>query len=159
SADFFNSTSTLAAKNTQLAPPDIVLDQGDAINNPLGAVNITSAAGDIFINGKINAGSLSIVAKNGDFVQSYVNRFDHVGGDPASFNDATNAAEAGIGIIANGGISISARYLNINSTVQSGIADWTAVVTGSPTLTTSNYSQIGLTDSAVHTAETTYNAE
>ena len=158
SSSFFHSGDPLAAKATQFAPPDIVLDEGDVINNPLGAVNITSAAGDIFINGSINAGSLAILAKNGDFVQSYVNGFDHIGGDPAAFNDPTNPDEAGIGITANGGISISARYLNINSTIQSGIADWTAVLNDTPTLTTSDFSSIGLTNNAVHTAETTYNA-
>src|SRR6185437_6716521 len=142
-----------------MAPPDIVLNTNMAINNPNGTVNITSAAGDIYIYGKIDAGSLNILAKNGDFVSSYVDGFDHIGGDPASFNNHTDPSEAGIGIIANGAISISARYLNINSTIQSGIANWTANLGSSndPELTTGTASLIGITDpSAITNAISDY---
>src|SRR6185437_6283032 len=125
-------------------PPDIILNTGKTIDDLTGAVNITSAAGNIYIHGAINAGSVNILAKNGDFVSSYVNGFDPIGGDPASFNNPTNAAEAGTGITANGAISIAARYLNINSTIQSGIADWTLNLDGSPTLTTNDETSIGL---------------
>ena len=77
-------------------------------------MNITSAAGDIFVNGAINGGQVTILAKNGDFVSSYEEGFDHVGGDPAS------GLTVGGGVTANGSVSISARYLDINSTIQSG---------------------------------------
>src|SRR5262249_27834820 len=124
--------------------------------NVTGAVNITSAAGNIYINGAINAGSVNILAKNGDFVSSYVNGFDPIGGRPASFNDPTRATEAGKGLTANGAISLSARYLNINSTIQSGIADWTLNLNGAPTLTTNDETAIGLTAGTAAAALQTY---
>src|SRR6185437_531583 len=159
SGQFYVPGSSIKAFNTPMAPPDIVLNTNMAINNPNGTVNITSAAGDIYIYGKIDAGSLNILAKNGDFVSSYVDGFDHIGGDPASFNNHTDPSEAGIGIIANGAISISARYLNINSTIQSGIANWTANLGSSndPELTTGTASLIGITDpSAITNAISDY---
>ncbi len=125
-----------------LAPPDLIVD--GVINNIEGTVDLTSEYGNIFVYGAINAGSVNILAKNGDFVSSYVNGFNHIGGDPASFNSPTNSAEAGIGIIANGAISISARYLNINSTIQSGIVDLSLTLDASPTLTALNPADIGV---------------
>src|SRR5690606_8871285 len=127
---YFNAGSQLHHMKTAKMAPDIILKTGAVMDNPLGAVDITSASGNIYIYGAINAGSVSILAKNGDFVSSYVNGFDHQGGDPASFNDPTRAAEAGRGITANGAITIAARYLNINSTIQSGIAEWTLNLSG-----------------------------
>jgi hypothetical protein len=38
------------------------------IENTRGAVKIDSASGNIYIRGKINAGSVDILARNGDFV-------------------------------------------------------------------------------------------
>ncbi len=129
---------------TPQVAPDIILGSGARIGNPTGSVDITSAAGNIYIQGQIDAGSLSIIAKNGDFVSSYVNGFDHKGGDPASFNNPHNPSEAGRGIIVNGSISIAARYLNINSTIQSGIANRTLTLGADPTLTTTDAAAIGL---------------
>ncbi|OJX15880.1 MAG: hypothetical protein BGO82_13335 [Devosia sp. 67-54] len=137
STTYYDPHSTDQRYNASHLPPDIILKSGKAIDNLTGAVNITSAAGNIYVQGVINAGSVSILAKNGDFVSSYVNGFDHIGGDPASFNDPTRAQEAGKGITANGAISIAARYLNINSTIQSGIADWTLDLDGTEKLTLS----------------------
>jgi hypothetical protein len=145
---FFHQPGTPLYGNPQVAP-DIVLTSGKKIANPTGAVTITSAAGNIYIQGEIQAGSLSILAKNGDFVSSYVNGFDHVGGDPGSFNTPTNTAEAGRGIIVNGSISIAARYLNINSTIQSGIAAWSLNLGTNPTLTTNVASAIGFDQSVI----------
>ncbi|WP_170314740.1 leukotoxin LktA family filamentous adhesin [Aquibium carbonis] len=142
--------------STPQVAPDLVLTAGSKIMNPSGAVNITSAAGNIYIQGEIEAGSLTIVAKNGDFVSSYVNGFSHVGGDPASFNSFTNVAEAGRGIIVNGSISIAARYLNINSTIQSGIAEWTLDIGANPLLTTNTAAQIGKTQTQVNDAVQAY---
>jgi len=121
--------------------PDIILKRGSVIENTTGAVRIISEAGNIYIRGQINAGSVEILAKDGDFVASYVNGFNHIGGDPASFTnpDETDPDELehGPGITANGAISISARYLNINSTIQSGIAEWNLTLNSNPTLTAS----------------------
>jgi hypothetical protein len=141
---------------TAQVAPDIVLTSGSKISNAGGAVSIASAAGNIYIQGEIEAGSLSIVAKNGDFVSSYVNGFLHAGGDPASFNSSTNVTEAGRGIIINGSISIAARYLNINSTIQSGIAEWTLDIGNNPMLTTTNAAHIGKTQEDVNAAVQAY---
>ncbi|WP_322865055.1 leukotoxin LktA family filamentous adhesin [Aquicoccus sp. G2-2] len=132
---FFDPGSSKAQIANRRLPPDIILETGAIIENTRGAVKIESAAGNIYVRGKINAGSVDILAKNGDFVSSYVNGFNHIGGDPASFSDPTDASEAGRGITANGSVSIAARYLNINSTIQSGIADWNLTLDGNPTLT------------------------
>lgn len=132
-------------------PPDIILQSGRIIENTRGAVNIESAQGNIYINGQINAGSVNILAKNGDFVSSFVNGFNHIGGDPASFSNPTNAAERGAGITANGAISISARFLNINSRIQSGIADWNVTLNSSDKLTV-DWRELGISQSAFNTA-------
>ena len=137
-----------------LAPPDLIVD--GVINNIEGTVDLTSEYGNIFVYGAINAGSVNILAKNGDFVSSYVNGFNHTGGDPASFNSPTNAAERGTGIIANGAISISARYLNINSTIQSGIVDLSLNLPANPSLTALNPVDIGVSQNSVDTAYTAY---
>jgi hypothetical protein len=131
--------------------PDIILKTGSVIENTTGAVRIISEAGNIYIRGKINAGSVEILAKDGDFVASYVNGFNHVGGDPASFTNHTSTSEAGPGITANGSISISARYLNINSTIQSGIAEWNLTLGNTPTLTASA-AAIGVSQAALDAA-------
>jgi hypothetical protein len=152
---YYNPASSEAYLNTPHLAPDIILKSGKLIDNLNGAVNITSAAGNIYVQGVINAGSVNILAKNGDFVSSYVNGFNHIGGDPASFNSPTRAAEAGKGITANGAVNISARYLNINSTIQSGIADWVLNLDNAPLLTTTDAASVGKA-SAVTTALATY---
>lgn len=124
--------------NNNLPAPDIQLAQGSVISNPLGSVTIQSQAGNIYSNGQINANTVTINVKNGDFVQSYVFGFDHIAGDPAGTGlnggDPTLDATGG-GIVANGAVFISARYLNINGLIQSGIDQWTLNLAGSPTLT------------------------
>jgi hypothetical protein len=157
SVAFYNPSGTLAQRGNHVAP-DIILNSGKTIDNLTGAVEMTSAAGNIYVNGTINAGSVSILAKNGDFVSSYVNGFDHIGGDPASFNDPTRASEAGKGITANGAISIAARYININSTIQSGIADWNLNLSGLEKLTTTDPTAIGLTQAQIDAKIATYQA-
>ncbi|MBW6507438.1 MAG: leukotoxin LktA family filamentous adhesin [Rhodobacteraceae bacterium] len=131
--------------------PDIILKRGSVIENTTGAVRIISEAGNIYIQGTINAGSVEILAKDGDFVASYVNGFNHIGGDPASFTVHTSTSEQGPGITANGAISISARYLNINSTIQSGIAEWNLSLGAAPTLTASA-AAIGVSQAALDAA-------
>jgi hypothetical protein len=117
--------------------PDIVLAAGKTIFNPDGRVVVTSESGSVLSQGNIRAGTVEITAKNGDFVQGYVNGFFHVGADPKAryegftpsnplqglSSPGTNKYSSG-GIIANGAVMLSARYLNINGTVQSGITDW-----------------------------------
>jgi hypothetical protein len=121
--------------------PDIVLNSGTAINNPLGSVTIQSQAGNIYSNGQINANTVTIQVRNGDFVQSYVFGYDHVAGDPAGTGlnggDPEDTSALGGGIIANGSVFISARYLNINGLIQSGIDNWTLNLPSTPTLTAS----------------------
>ncbi|MGV8831596.1 MAG: leukotoxin LktA family filamentous adhesin [Devosia sp.] len=127
SALYYDKDSTLAYKNTRRVAPDIILKDGALIANPTGAVEIISNAGNIYQYGMITAKSVKILAKNGDYFAAYNPGFAHLGGDPMAYTDAqilagTYATKSGI--IANGGISISARYLNINTLIQSGIADW-----------------------------------
>ncbi|SEK85157.1 hypothetical protein SAMN04488032_107109 [Pacificibacter marinus] len=153
----YNPTSSAYTTAQQgLAPPDLIVAANKTINNPDGTVDLTSEYGNIYVHGAINAGSVNILARNGDFVSSYVNGFNHVGGDPASFNSATNPAEAGSGIIANGAISISARYLNINSTIQSGIVDLSVTLGANPQLTALDPVQIGVSESSIEAEVTAY---
>lgn len=98
--------------------PNIEL-AGD-ISNPRGSVTVTSKAGSIYVDGKIHAATVNVKADNGDFVQSYVNGFNPIAGDPADNTQGGGSADVGDGIIANGDVFISARYLNINGLVQSG---------------------------------------
>lgn len=134
----YSFTATDPARRIPAPAPDITLgymvnasDPQKRISNPNGSLFVTSAAGDIYVDGSITAGSVSILARNGDFVQKYVNGFNTVAGDPNSnvqggagvLPPNTNAAP-GAGIVANGSIFISARYLNINGLVQSGIVNY-----------------------------------
>src|SRR5258708_12117615 len=96
---------------------------GKAINNPNVPAAITSQAGNIYIQGGINAGSVSVVARNGDLVTSFVNGFDHVGGDPASQTQVPGPAvppphplATGLGIFATARISLPPPYPPTTST-------------------------------------------
>jgi hypothetical protein len=92
------------------------------ISNPRGLVQVHSAAGSILSQGNIYAGTVDIKAANGDFVQSYVDNFFHIGGDPKAIYEGTTTPG---GVIANGNVFISSRYININGIIQSGIASYT----------------------------------
>jgi len=134
----YSFTASEAARRIPAPAPDITLgyavNPGDPlkrISNPNGSLFVTSAAGDIYVDGSITAGSVSILARNGDFVQRYVNGFNSVAGEPNSNLQGgpnvlppNNTASPGAGIVANGNIFISARYLNINGLVQSGIVNY-----------------------------------
>lgn len=129
------AVGTPAARQVPGPAPDITLAYRDTkdeptktISNPNGSVNVTSAAGDIYVDGNIAAGSVSVLARNGDFVQQYVNGFNAVAGEPSNNAQGGSGVLApvspvGAGIVANGNIFISARYLNINGLVQSGIVN------------------------------------
>lgn len=148
SATFYNPNATSMAVKIPRPAPDISLLAGKTLSNAKGALNINSQSGNIYMQGQTSAGSVSIVAKNGDFVQGFVYGFNHIGGDPSG------SQPIGTGILSNGAVNISARYLNINSIIQSGIANWSLVVPTNPWLTASAGS-LGLS-SAIQTQVSTY---
>ena len=108
--------------------PNLTLGKGKTIYNTRGKVTVTSDYGDVYNDGSIVAGSVELTAKNGDFIQSYSNRIANIGGDPFVEAEGGNGFKLndklGSGILANGNIFISARYVNINAKIQSGIANW-----------------------------------
>jgi len=126
--------------------PDIQIT--DDITNLNGTVRVKNSRGSVMVVGtdfesgpRITADTIDIDA-GGDFVQAYVNGLYNIGGtanDPheqwkatANANEAAKPASAtatgakpGAGsIIAGNNVFISARFLNLNGTVQSGIPDW-----------------------------------
>ena len=97
------------------------------IYNPRGAVIVESKNGDVYNDGTIYAGTVDMKVENGDFIQSLSdkkNSIFHVGGAPLDDTGGLHNVDKDSGILANGNIFISARYVNINSRIQSGIADW-----------------------------------
>ena len=108
------------------------------IYNPRGTVTVTSANGDVYNKGTIYAGSVNMTATNGDFIQTYdassaepKSSISSVGGNPLDDTgnlhnvdkDGKPNDQIGSGILANGNVFISARYVNINSKIQSGVPD------------------------------------
>ena len=108
------------------------------IYNPRGTVTVTSANGDVYNKGTIYAGSVNMTASNGDFIQTYdassagkQSSISSVGGNPLDDTgglhnvdkDGKPNDQIGSGILANGNVFISARYVNINSKIQSGVPD------------------------------------
>ena len=108
------------------------------IYNPRGTVTVTSANGDVYNKGTIYAGSVNMTATNGDFIQTYDassagtrSGISSVGGNPLDDTgnlhnvdkDGKANDKLGSGILANGNVFISARYVNINSKIQSGVPD------------------------------------
>ncbi len=97
------------------------------IYNPRGSVTVESKNGDVYNDGTIYAGTVDMKVENGDFIQSLSdkkNSIFHVGGAPLDDTGGLHNVDEDTGILANGNIFISARYVNINSKIQSGIADW-----------------------------------
>lgn len=118
------------------AAPNVDLE--GYIYNPRGTVTVTSANGDVYNKGTIYAGSVNMTASNGDFIQTYdassaesKSSIFSVGGNPLDdtgglYNVDENGKaneKLGSGILANGNVFISARYVNINSKIQSGVPD------------------------------------
>lgn len=100
------------------------------IYNPRGTVTVTSANGDVYNKGTIYAGSVNMTASNGDFIQTYdtssaeqKSSISSVGGNPLDDTGGLHNVDKNSGILANGNIFISARYVNINSKIQSGVPD------------------------------------
>ena len=94
------------------------------IYNPRGSVTVESKNGDVYNDGTIYAGTVDMKVENGDFIQSLSdkkNSIFHVGGAP--LDDTGSLHNVGTGILANGNIFIFARYVNINSKIQSGVPD------------------------------------
>lgn len=114
---------------------NLQLGKGKTIYNTRGKVTVVSDYGDVYNDGSIVAGSVELTAKNGDFIQSYSNRIANIGGDPfVEGKDGFKKNEAlGSGILANGNIFISARYVNINAKIQSGVANWALDIPETPT--------------------------
>lgn len=115
--------------------PNLTL--GKTIYNPRGKVTVVSDYGDVYNDGSIVAGSVELTAKNGDFIQSYSNRIANIGGDPfvedKDHGGFKKNEALGSGILANGNIFISARYVNINAKIQSGVANWVLDIPETPT--------------------------
>ena len=124
------------------APPDMELI-GDIINTA-GTVTISNKEGSIKMYGvggvapAIIAHTIHLTAGR-DIVQSYYDGFRHIGGDPqdcnedaqrnyeaSGRNDSNNDLDwdATGSIVAGRNVLISARYLNINGKIQSGIPEW-----------------------------------
>jgi len=128
----FNPNSYLTSVDGVNIPaysaPNLTLGKGKTIYNTRGKVTVTSDYGDVYNDGSIVAGSVELTAKNGDFIQSYSNRITNIGGDPfvedKDHGGFKKNEALGSGILANGNIFISARYVNINAKIQSGIANW-----------------------------------
>ena len=116
---------------------NLQLGKGKTIYNPRGKVTVVSGYGDVYNDGSIVAGSVELTAKNGDFIQSYSNRIANIGGDPfvedKDHGGFKKNEALGSGILANGNIFISARYVNINAKIQSGIANWVLDIPETPT--------------------------
>ena len=119
------------------------------VNNLRGKVRIENVAGSISVAADINANTIDIKAGK-DFVLSFIEGFRHLGGDPATlYRDIALASEAGktdrilttqrsgTGTsIAGNNVFIAGRFLNINGTVQSGIADWSVEIQDTTALQT-----------------------
>lgn len=135
-----NNFSPQAYTDSDYAPyyaaPNI--DLKGYIYNPRGTVTVTSANGDVYNKGTIYAGSVNMTATNGDFIQTYdassagtKSSISSVGGNPLDDTgglhnvdkDGKANENLGSGILANGNVFISARYVNINSKIQSGVPD------------------------------------
>lgn len=119
------------------AAANLQLGKGKTIYNTRGKVTVTSDYGDVYNDGSIVAGSVELTAKNGDFIQSYSNRIANIGGDPfvedKDHGGFKKNEALGSGILANGNIFISARYVNINAKIQSGVANWVLDIPETPT--------------------------
>lgn len=110
------------------------------MSNLDGSINLFST-GSIYSKGNMIAQDISISSEK-DIIQSYTDGFRHIGGDPksggqwggvaaghesgasATGSDNTSGAKGGQSSIIGNNIFISGRYLNLNGSIQSGVADW-----------------------------------
>jgi len=126
-----------------LLAPDLFV-AGDILNLE-GTIELYNAAGSVNINGNLLADTLDIQAGK-DIVLSYVDGARHLGGAPqAILNEVVNTSEqnrvsrylnlpldSGGTIIAANNIYASAKILNINGLIQSGIADYSLGIAAIP---------------------------
>jgi len=117
------------------------------VENLNGLVRITATQGSVIIEENVDlVGQTIDIGAGRDFVLGYTEGFRHLGGEPRApdlwgnfantyfqnnqtsplvLREESEAPRPGSGqIVAGNNISISARYLNINSTITSGIPDW-----------------------------------
>ena len=94
--------------------PSIFVTGG--IRNLRGTVDMEATTGNVRVSSEIRANTVDIAAGN-SLTLSYVDTFRHIGGDP-------RAGGFGGTLVAGNNVIAAARYLNINGTIQSGIADW-----------------------------------
>jgi filamentous hemagglutinin family protein len=122
--------------------PDIWI-AGELINRR-GTINILTDYGNIRSSGTIDAGQPIIQAPNGEFFQSYTPGFMNFGSAPweqyGQFPEFAEAGRTDLGpvtllpepsvksMILGKNIAISAQYININGSIQSGFADWNVVI-------------------------------
>ncbi|MEX0872869.1 MAG: hypothetical protein WDZ65_13745 [Aquisalimonadaceae bacterium] len=104
--------------------PDIFI-QGD-ITNLRGSVTVEAAYGSVYAEGDIRANTVALSAGR-DFILAYRDGFRHIGGDPRS----SAPPETDPFVIVGNNIVASARYLNINGLMRSGIPDWAVVIDSS----------------------------
>ena len=114
--------------NPIYAAPEVTIADKAMIYNPYGSVNVSSKHGNIHSNGAIYAESVNVEAKNGDFIQNYGERLANIGGLPEKELNGSNSA----GIRANGNIIISARYVNVNAPIVSGMQDVSIKIDSKP---------------------------
>ena len=113
--------------------PNLTVADGAKIYNDKGSVVIESTYGDVNNNGTITAGSVFVKAVNGDYTQNASDRIVDVGGSPVGLESPSDEVnKIGSGILANGNVYISARYININSTIQSGVEGWSVQIPEEP---------------------------
>lgn len=110
--------------------PDIYIN--GRIFNQRGEVSVTASYGSIYSNADVRGKTIAISAGR-DFVLNSSTPFYHAGGDPAGSTGTTLQAPTKSTVAANN-VVISAQYLNINGTIQSGAASWAATIDDSVSL-------------------------
>ncbi len=120
----------VGADGMRAPAPDIYIN--GRIFNQRGEVSITASYGSIYSEADVRGKTIAISAGR-DFVLNSSSPFYHVGGDPAGSTGTTLAAPTKSTIAANN-VVISAQYLNINGTIQSGAASWSATINSSTSL-------------------------
>lgn len=110
--------------------PDIYIN--GRIFNQRGEVSVTASYGSIYSNADVRGKTIAISAGR-DFVLNSSTPFYHAGGDPAGSTGTTLQAPTKSTVAANN-VVISAQYLNINGTIQSGAASWAATIDDSVNL-------------------------
>ena len=126
--DYINTVTDSNTKQSFVykvyAAPSLTLAKTATVSNEDGLVKMHSLDGDINVFGAVNGGVIKIDANNGDFIQGYTSGTKNIGGDPETLYNDGHWGVKDAGIVANGNIYINAQYLNVNGTIQSGVADW-----------------------------------